>query len=41
MDVCISTRITIIKFVQYYLQSSKGFQMFQFLRIDNPDFIHI
>ena len=40
MDVCI-LRITIITFVQYYLQSSKGFQMLQFLRIDNPDFIHI
>ena len=38
---CFSTRITIITFKQYYLQSSKGFQMLQFLRIDNPDFIHI
>ena len=38
---CFSTCITIITFVQYYLQSSKGFQMLQFLRIDNPDFIHI
>ena len=37
----LSTRITIITFKQYYLQSSKGFQMLQFLRIDNPDFIHI